>query len=129
MNHLLFTLSISALILTLTGCSPAAHNRESNPEKFKLLNSGQVKKENVLQFKNCLIERYEVRDRLAYPVKTKHHVRDDGHRVEGYAGIYLMFSTDIFNSGKTQFLRVENSALIDLDQQIAGFDTCLNENK
>lgn len=125
MKTLFTNICASSLVLTLTACT-SIPTRENNPDEFNLINSGQVKEENILQFKDCLIERYEVRGRLAYPVKTQHHVRTDGHRVEGYAGEYLMLSTDIFNSGKTNLIRAKNSALIDLKQQIKAFELCLS---
>jgi hypothetical protein len=129
MKHLLFKIGISVTILSLAGCS-SSPTRENNPDKFDLLRTGAVNKANILKFKNCLIEGFEVRDRIAYNVKTRLQTRTDGYRVESYGGeVLLLLSTDIFNSGKTQLLRVKNSSLTDLSQQISAFDSCLAKYK
>ena len=129
MKHLLFKIGISVIILSLVGCS-SSPTREDTPDKFDLLRSGSVKKTNVSNFKNCLVQGFEVKNRIAYNVKTRQQVRSDGYRVESYGGeVFLLLSADIFNSGKAQLLRVKNSSLTDLSTQIKAFDTCLIKHK
>ena len=129
MMHLLFKIVISTITLFLVGCS-SSPTRENNPDKFDLLRTGEVKKTNIINFKNCLIEGSKVRNRIAYNVITKHHVRADGHRVESYGGdVFLLLSIDILNSGETQLLRAKDSSLTDLSQQIKAFDFCLAKYK
>jgi len=130
MNSLLFKICISGFVLSLVGCSSSSPTREKNPDKFDLLITGEVKKANILPFKKCLIEGSVVKNRIAYNVKTRQKVRADGYRVESYGGeIFLLLSIDILNSGKTQLLRMKNSSLTDLSQQINAFDTCLTKYK
>lgn len=125
MKNLLFKIIISSFSLSLLACSSTV-TRENSPEKFNLLKTGTIKKANILKFRDCLIEGFEVRNRIAYNVQTKQQVRTDGYRVESYGGgVFLILSVDIFNSGKTQLLRAKNSTLTDLSKQINTFDICL----
>ena len=117
------------MTLFVIGCT-SAPTRVSNPEKFNLLKTGEVKKENMMNFKDCLIKGFEVKNRIAYNVKTRLKHRPDGYRIDSVGGdLYLLLSVDLFNSGKTQLYRAQNSELTDLSQQIHSYDNCLDKYK
>lgn len=127
MNKVLFRIIISTFVLSLAGCSSSI-TRENSPDKFDLINTGTINRVKVSDFKNCLIKGFEVKNRIAYNVQTRHKLMNDGHRIESYGGeTFLLLSVDISNSGKTKLLRVQNSSLTDLSKQISSYETCLNK--
>ena len=124
----LSVLILSISIFSLIGCSSSPITRESHSNKFNLLKSGTVKKENVESFKNCLVEGFEVKNRIAYNVQTNLKITSYGYRLDSVGGeTYLLMSVDIFNSGKTQLLKLKKDELTDLSQQIRSFDSCLSK--
>ena len=126
MKYLFIT---SIMTLFVIGCT-SAPTRETNSEKFNLLKTGEVKKENVMNFMDCLIKGFEVKNRIAYNVKTRLKPRSNGYRIDSIGGdVYLLLSVDLFNSGKTKLLRAQNSELTDLSQQINSYDNCLDRYK
>ena len=125
MNTLISKLGLGLLLLFFIGCS-SYPTRETSPEKFDLIQSGLVKKTNTLKFKLCFIAGSEVKNRIAYNVKTIEKASTNGYRVDSYGGgVLLLLSADILHSGLTRLYRLQNSSLTDLSQQIKAFDMCL----
>ncbi len=117
---------ITTVIFSLVACAGATR---IEPEKFKLLSSGQIKPQDVPRFVDCLNDGFNRSHWGITNYEVRQTQRADGYRVETYTGSlnYLIVSADVFHNGKVNLLESEDAVFINTTGEREAFSHCLKQ--
>ncbi|MCY9827636.1 hypothetical protein [Vibrio chagasii] len=114
------------VLSSVVGCSSAPTRLDTG--EFESLMSGTVPKDSVLEFASCVYDGFLRSHSMLTDIDTRQQVRNDGYRVETYAGgRMLLVSTDVLTNGHVELWESSAAALINTTGEREAFKVCLSQ--